>query len=171
MKFHIVGNGENVDDILKGYDITLDELKNENKHIRMWNYLIPGTKLKIPVLTESIIEDINEIEPFIEDYYPKIKVEEEYQIIADEEGNVEEDNFGLDASLVEEKQEDVLFEETNENNIVNEVKEENIEKILATTKEENIVRPNNSPIMYRYMYQQPYYYYRPIIYVIPRNKI
>ena len=77
MKFHIVGNGESIDDILNGYDITFDELKNENKHIRIWNNLIPGTKLKIPVLTEAIVEEINEIEPFIEDYYPKIKVEEE----------------------------------------------------------------------------------------------
>ena len=81
MKFHIVGNGENVDDILKGYDLTIDELKSENKHIRIWNNLIPGTKLKIPVLSESLVEDINEIEPFIEDYYPKIKIENETQEI------------------------------------------------------------------------------------------
>jgi hypothetical protein len=83
MKFHIVGNGENVDDILKGYDLSLDELKNENKHIRLWDKLIPGTKLKIPILSENLVEDINEIEPFIEDYYPKIKIEEEVKVIND----------------------------------------------------------------------------------------
>ena len=70
MKFHIVGNGESIKDILDGYEITIEELKNENKHIRNWNYLIPGTKLKIPVLTEALVEELNEIEPFIEDYYP-----------------------------------------------------------------------------------------------------
>ena len=78
MKFHIIGNNESLSEILNSYDITLDELKKENKHIRMWNYLIPGTKLKIPVITETMNEDINEIEPFIEDYYPKIKLEEQY---------------------------------------------------------------------------------------------
>ena len=87
MKFHIVGNGESIDDILNGYDITFDELKNENKHIRIWEYLIPGTKLKIPVLTESIIENINEIEPFIEDYYPKLKIQDDYENIIEEENN------------------------------------------------------------------------------------
>ena len=61
MKFHIVGNGETVEDILRGYDLTIEELKNENKHIRIWNKLIPGTKLKIPILSEAIIEDINTI--------------------------------------------------------------------------------------------------------------
>ena len=29
MKFHLVGNGESIDDILRGYDISIDELKNE----------------------------------------------------------------------------------------------------------------------------------------------
>ena len=77
MKFHIVGNGESVKEILDSYDLSLDELKKENRHIRLWNYLIPGTKLKIPVLSESINQDINDMEPFIEDYYPKLKVEED----------------------------------------------------------------------------------------------
>ena len=84
MKFHIVGNGESIKDILNGYELTIEELKNENKHIRNWNYLIPGTKLKIPVLTEALVEELNEIEPFIEDYYPKIKLEEEQYNIVDE---------------------------------------------------------------------------------------
>ena len=47
--------------ILSCNNLTIDELKNENKHIRVWTNLIPGTKLKIPVLTESIVEDINTI--------------------------------------------------------------------------------------------------------------
>ena len=62
MKFHIVGNGESVKEILDSYDLSLDELKKENRHIRLWNYLIPWTKLKIPVLSESINQDINDME-------------------------------------------------------------------------------------------------------------
>lgn len=165
MKFHIVGNGESVDDILKGYDITINELKNENKHIRVWNYLIPGTKLKIPVLTESIVEDLNEIEPFIEDYYPKIEIEDNYKQIDDN-----------DQVLIKEEVNDEDIQTSNyeevSNEIQEEIKEEKITEIIENKGEENIVRDyKQQPILYRYFYPQPYYY-RPIIYVIPRrNKI
>lgn len=71
MKFHIVGNGENTKDIILTYSLTLDELKEVNKHIRDWNKLIPGTKLKIPTISEVIDQDIMDMDPFIEDYYPK----------------------------------------------------------------------------------------------------
>ena len=54
MKFHIVGSNETISEILSAYDMTFEELKKENKHIRRWDNLIPGTKLKIPVITESM---------------------------------------------------------------------------------------------------------------------
>ena len=165
MKFHIVGNGESIDDILNGYDITFDELKNENKHIRIWNNLIPGTKLKIPVLTEAIVEEINEIEPFIEDYYPKIKVEEE------------------EYTLVEKQiEDDIKLDYINENNDQSEIIEDNIalkednninEEIIDSVKEENKERDYNiypnKQLYVRYVY--PPMYYRPIIYIIPNRKM
>ena len=162
MKFHIVGNGENVEDILKGYDLSIDELKNENKHIRVWDKLIPGTKLKIPVLSENIVEDINEIEPFIEDYYPKIKIEEEVKII----NNFEEPNIN-DISDI------------NLNELINEqleVKEE-VNNIDNNTNNESEFKQDNKnidPVQKRYyrrnyQYVYPYPYYRPIIYIVPRH--
>ena len=75
MKFHIVGSNETISEILSAYDMTFEELKKENKHIRRWDNLIPGTKLKIPVITESMNEEINSTEPFIEDYYPKMRID------------------------------------------------------------------------------------------------
>lgn len=164
MKFHIVGNGESVEDILRGYDITISELKNENKHIRVWNYLIPGTKLKIPVLTESIVEEINEIEPFIEDYYPKITIEDEYQDIeqsVDENLNNTTENITFENELMEDKKE--------KNEIVEEIKENKIEEVIENNQINNNFREYNQPQLYRYVYPQ-LYYYRPVIYVIPRRK-
>ena len=84
MKFHIVRKGETLEKVLFIYELTKDELIQSNKHIRNWEKLIPGTKLKIPVITEAIDQDIMEMEPFITDYYPskdilnEINVEEEY---------------------------------------------------------------------------------------------
>lgn len=169
MKFHIVGNGETVEDILRGYDLTIDELKNENKHIRIWNKLIPGTKLKIPILSEAIIEDINTIEPFIEEYYPKIKIEEDNQIInefGDESNEVEI------TELIDEDDEnsDKYLNHEDNNSIQETVEEDNIneevnQQVKIINNKENI---NKNQIYYRYIYPQPYYY-RPIIYVIPRK--
>ena len=169
MKFHIVGNGETVEDILRGYDLTIDELKNENKHIRIWNKLIPGTKLKIPILSEAIIEDINTIEPFIEEYYPKIKIEEDNQIInefGDESNEVEITELIDEDDANSEK---YLNHEDN-NSIQETVEEDNIneevdQQVKIIDNKENI---NKNQIYYRYIYPQPYYY-RPIIYVIPRK--
>lgn len=157
MKFHIIGNNESLSEILNSYDITLDELKKENKHIRMWNYLIPGTKLKIPVITETMNEDINEIEPFIEDYYPKIKLEEQYYEINEEKK--EEEN--IVEEIEDENDTKNLYNEQNINN--NEIEEDN-------KKIENIKNDNKERILYRYVYPNPMYYYRPIVYVIPRKK-
>lgn len=169
MKFHIVGNGETVEDILRGYDLTIDELKNENKHIRIWNKLIPGTKLKIPILSEAIIEDINTIEPFIEEYYPKIKIEEDNQIINEfgDESNEVEITELIDED--DENSEKYLNHEDN-NSIQETVEEDNIneevnQQVKIINNKENI---NKNQIYYRYIYPQPYYY-RPIIYVIPRK--
>lgn len=72
MKFHIVRNNEKIDDILFLYNISLSEIKENNKHIRSWDRLIAGTKLKIPAITKADDLEISEMEPFIEDYYPTI---------------------------------------------------------------------------------------------------
>lgn len=168
MKFHIVGNGESIKDILNGYELTIEELKNENKHIRNWNYLIPGTKLKIPVLTEALVEELNEIEPFIEDYYPKIKLEEEqYNIVNENEiETIIDIDENKNVNNCEEEPQDIQ-EEINEVIASQEEHEEQIQKEVITNNNQT----NNRQVIIRYVYPQPYFngYYRPIVYVIPRN--
>lgn len=75
MKFHIVCEGETLKKIAFLYGLNEEELQKENKHIRVWERLIPGTKLKIPTISEAIDQDINSMEPFVEDYYPKLKLD------------------------------------------------------------------------------------------------
>ncbi len=163
MKFHIVGTGETIEEILENYDMSFSELKKENKHIRSWNYLVPGTKLKIPVITETMNEEINVIEPFIEDYYPKIKIENEsYEEIKTEEEQTIETNEleNTQENIIEQSkdlhsQEDLIIEEPDK-------KQEKMEEVIK--HQNNNIRP-----LYNYPYLQfnPYY---PIIYVIPRTK-
>lgn len=165
MKFHIVGNNESIQDILNSYELTLDELKNENKHIRVWNYLIPGTKLKIPVLTEAMNEELNEMEPFIEDYYPKIKIEEEsFEIISEEKEEININDFVENSNIdidEDNKDEEVIEELGLEDDIAN----NNQKKELDNTENSEKV---TEKIIYRYVYPNPHY--RPIVYVIPRRK-
>ena len=61
MKFHIVQMGETIEEIIFLYNLTRQELTEENRHIKKWDKLIPGTKLKIPVITEAIDEEVMEI--------------------------------------------------------------------------------------------------------------
>ncbi len=109
MKFHIVSDQETLKEIAFKYDLTEEEIKKENKHIRMWNRLIPGTKLKIPVISEAMNQDLNDMEPFIEDYYPKLKIEPEDTAIPtmkeepfNEEEIIEKEDIILEPSIIQE---------------------------------------------------------------------
>lgn len=112
MKFHIVRNKETLDDILYIYNLTKDELVEQNKHIRVWDKLIPGTKLKIPSIPDAVELEVSDIEPFVEDYYPKItddisnpvvKMEDELKKIEDIDivNNMDETNVSKE-DIVEE---------------------------------------------------------------------
>lgn len=72
LKFHIVRNKETLEDILYIYNLNKDELVEQNKHIRVWEKLIPGTKLRIPPIPDAVEVEMSDMEPFVEDYYPSI---------------------------------------------------------------------------------------------------
>lgn len=66
---HIVRENERIGDILKNYNIELDDLKANNLHITDFNHLSPGTKLRIPNLNQETIQILNEVEPLVSNYY------------------------------------------------------------------------------------------------------
>lgn len=80
MNYHIIKAGESIKMIAKNYELLEDEIIKNNKHITNWDKLIPGTRLKLPNISEKLADEIDEVEPFIEDYYPRIEVpiKEEY---------------------------------------------------------------------------------------------
>lgn len=69
---HIVRMNEKVDSILNTYQITLEELKENNLHITDFSKLICGTKLLIPFLSKNVEQILESTEGFVQRYYPKI---------------------------------------------------------------------------------------------------
>ena len=72
MNFHIVRTNETIEDIALLYNVDIEEIKENNKHIRIWDNLSPGLKIRLPEISESLATEIDDVEPFIEDYYPKL---------------------------------------------------------------------------------------------------
>ena len=76
MIYHIIKPGETIQLIANKYKLTENEIIRINPHFRSWENLAPGAKLRIPEMSESVLDEIDELEPFIEDYYPKINIDE-----------------------------------------------------------------------------------------------
>lgn len=68
MILHIVKEGERVNNILEYYNISLEELKVNNFHITDFKNIMPGTRLKIPVLSNNLIQILDSTEPLVKDY-------------------------------------------------------------------------------------------------------
>lgn len=144
MKFHILRNNEKISDILFMYNISLDELKENNKHISKWDNILPGTKLRLPVITKNDDLELMELEPFIEDYYPTLDVETIESF---------EDKTILDS----ESTKGIKLEENKE------VDEKADDTLRYNYDPRNIYDPSVSYpriIQYPYGYYYPYPYYR-----------
>lgn len=72
MTFHIVRMDEKIEKIALNYQLDVEEIKAYNKYIKDWNHLIPGTKLRLPEISNALNEELDNYEPFIEEYYPKL---------------------------------------------------------------------------------------------------
>ncbi|XMB85115.1 LysM peptidoglycan-binding domain-containing protein [Mycoplasmatota bacterium WC44] len=90
MIFHIVKQNETVKDLIFKYGLDKSEIISNNRHISDWDMLIPGVKLKIPIVNNNLYEHLEEVEPFIEDYYQK----ESYNINEPEYGDNEANLVG-----------------------------------------------------------------------------
>lgn len=76
MNVHIVRVNEKIERIANIYNLTKEEIIKINHHIQDWDNLIPGTKLRLPEIPENVELELDNTEPFIEEYYPKIDINE-----------------------------------------------------------------------------------------------
>lgn len=168
LKFHIVRTGEELEDILFLYNLTKDELIEENRHIRVWNKLVPGTKLKIPPITEAVEQDVNEMEPFVEDYYPKLSDNQDEIVVQGTEENVDaqltSDEKNIDDAV--ELIKTIKIKESETNKETAPVKEAtDASKVKTATKPQSKVQNPYYLAYYNYPRQIPYaYIFYPIYY-------
>ena len=99
MLIHIVRSGENIHKILDHYGILRSELVSENRHITDFFNLKPGTKLKIPVISNQVLETLEETEPFVEEYYPKAKEIIKNESINEKNEEMKEENRACDEPI------------------------------------------------------------------------
>ncbi|NLC95168.1 MAG: LysM peptidoglycan-binding domain-containing protein, partial [Bacilli bacterium] len=69
MKYHVVQVNETVHDVARKYQISVEEIMKLNRHITSPEYIIPGMKLRLPVLTEEVSEELKDNFLDIEKYY------------------------------------------------------------------------------------------------------
>lgn len=76
MNIHIVKVNEKIERIANIYNLSKYEIIKLNHHIQDWEHLVPGTKLRLPEIPENVEIELENVEPFIEEYYPKIDANE-----------------------------------------------------------------------------------------------
>ena len=75
MIYHIIKPGETIKLIANKYNLTENEIIRINPHFRSWENIAPGAKINLPNIPQYIHEELDNIEPFIEDYYPTIDID------------------------------------------------------------------------------------------------
>ena len=108
---HIVRMNERIENILDIYQISLEEMKNNNSHITDFNNLKCGMKLLIPYLSKNVEQILESTEGFVQKYYPKISevLEESNEVVKIDNVNTEI----KDQSVKEERKLNVLANDNN----------------------------------------------------------
>lgn len=148
MNIHIVRVNEKIERIALLYNLTIDEIIKINQHVKDWNHLIPGTKLRLPEIPEIVRTELDNTEPFIEEYYPKIDV----QTILDNNQNIENINSSNNFNVLNKKE------------VINDSKDLEVEKenldITESKNQTKVKKHYVNPYMQYYNggYYYPYYY-------------
>lgn len=112
MTFHIVRMNEKIEKIALNYQLEIDEIKEHNKFIKDWNHLIPGTKLRLPEISTALNEELDNEEPFIEEYYPKLNYHE-FEPIGKEKQVAEEEISAVSKAENNQKKQEIVLPNNN----------------------------------------------------------
>lgn len=72
---HIIKNGERIENIVDIYKVSYEELKLANMHISDLKNVVPGMKIKVPLISEEIEQILDKTESFVMNYYPLVTKE------------------------------------------------------------------------------------------------
>ena len=72
---HIIKNGERIENIVDIYKVSIEELKLANMHISDLKNVVPGMKIKVPLISEEIEQILDKTESFVMNYYPLVTKE------------------------------------------------------------------------------------------------
>ncbi len=86
VKYHIVQVNEKIKDISKKYNISLEEIVKFNRHINNIDSIVPGMKIRLPILSDEVNDELKENFLDIDKYYPKI---EDFKDVKIEKKNVD----------------------------------------------------------------------------------
>lgn len=163
MNYHIVRMNETLEKISLIYNLDINEIKDINYHVRDWNKLVPGTKIILPAIPESTRSELDDVEPFIEEYYPKI----EYQTTPIVEENNLEDQLIPEPEIVAKAEVEI---ESKKSEDVEEVQKTSPSHHHKTMMQE--VNYPKSSIFYNgyYPLYPPYYPYYPPYNLRPKTK-
>lgn len=93
MKFHIVQVSERIEDISRKYNVAKEEIIKLNRHINNIDSVVPGMKIRLPILSDEVSDQMKDSFLDIEKYYPKVddfkEVEIEKKIETENDGSVE----------------------------------------------------------------------------------
>ncbi|MDF2700289.1 MAG: hypothetical protein K0Q49_1847 [Haloplasmataceae bacterium] len=73
MKFHIVQVNEKIKDISRKYNVSVDEIIKLNRHINNIDNIVAGMKLRLPILSDDVSDQLKDNFLDIEKYYPKLE--------------------------------------------------------------------------------------------------
>ncbi len=69
--YHVIRSGDTLKKISKAFSALEEEIIRVNSHITDFDKLIPGVKIKIPVVNEHTKTELDYVKPRIEKYYNK----------------------------------------------------------------------------------------------------
>ncbi len=99
VKYHIVQVSEKINDIAKKYNVSQDEIIKINRHINQIDNIVPGMKIRLPILSDEVSDELKDNFLDIEKYYPKVEDFKEVKVEKKKEEEIIENDINDDTTV------------------------------------------------------------------------